>query len=203
MQTLDLDLNKRYSYADYLTWLDDKRRELFNGFIKLISPAPLRKHQIISTNLLGEIHYFLKKKKCEIYSAPFDVRFPKKNAIENKNIHTVLQPDISIICDLKKLDRRGCLGAPDMIIEIVSGDNPKRDVEHKFNIYQEHGVREYWTVFPEARTVNVFLLNDKNKYSLKGAYAENGKVKVNIFDDLHIELEDIFTYKEEYKQEEN
>lgn len=197
MKTLELDLNKRYSYADYLTWFDDKRRELFDGFIKLMTPAPLRKHQIISTNLLVDIGYFLRKKKCEVYSTPFDVRFPKKNETENENIYTVLQPDISIICDLSKLDRRGCLGAPDMIIEIVSESNSKRDVEYKFEIYQEHGVREYWTVFPETKIVNVFLLDKNKKYILKKAYAESGKVKVNILEDFYIELEDIFTYKEE------
>ena len=195
MQTLNLDLTKRYSYADYLGWFDDIRRELHDGFIKLMSPAPNFYHQDISGNLSFELMKFLKNKKCKVIAAPFDVRFPKKNSKGNKTIFTVVQPDISVICDLSKLDKRGCLGAPDMIVEIVSPSNVERDIEEKFKIYEENGVREYWIAFPETKMLHVFLLDKDEKYKLVGMYSKNKKVKVNIFEDLFIDLSEIFTYE--------
>jgi len=117
MDTLKLDLNKRYTYADYLTWVDDVRRELHDGFIKLMTPAPSRSHQKISTNLTSIFWIFLRTKRCEVYHAPSDVRFPKsKSSKSDQQVYTVLQPDLYIVCDLSKLDDKGCLGAPDLKI---------------------------------------------------------------------------------------
>ncbi len=190
---LNLDLNKRYNFADYLTWADEKRRELFDGFIKMMTPAPNRIHQDISKRLSFELQRYLQKKSCEIYYALFDVRLPKNGEKADNTIYTVVQPDICVICDLSKLDERGCIGAPDMIIEIVSPSNSKCDVEEKFELYQSHGIREYWVVFPHEKTVNVFLLNESGKYHFKGMYAEDSKVPVNIFKgDLVIDLAEIF-----------
>jgi Uma2 family endonuclease len=189
---LQLDLEKRYTYADYLTWFDDKRRELIDGFIKMMTPAPRRIHQEISGNINFIIKKFLKQKKCKIYSSPFDVRLPKNGEKENDKLYTVVQPDLCIICDLSKLDDKGCLGAPDLIIEITS-DKPKYDVEEKFKLYEKHGVREYWIVFPNDKTVSVFLLNEIGKYEIVGMFAEDSKVPVNIFNgDLEIDLTEVF-----------
>ncbi len=192
---LELDLTKQYTFADYLTWADEIRRELVGGFIKLMTPAPNTEHQ----RILGEVGFllqtYLRKKKCKIFYAPFDVRLPKNaNEIADNRIYTVVQPDICIICDLTKLDDKGCIGAPDMIIEISSPSNSKRDVEEKFELYQNHGVREYWVVFPYEKTVNVFLLNETSgKYDFKGMFAEDSKVPVNIFNgDFMIDLAEIF-----------
>ena len=193
METLNLDLNKRYSYADYLTWMDDKRRELYDGFINLMTPAPSRKHQELSVNLTRVFGNFLFDKDCKLYHAPSDVRLPKTRNIKNDIIYTVVQPDIYVVCDLSKLDDRGCLGAPDFIIEIVSAKNSKRDIKDKFEIYQEHGVCEYWIVNPNDENVNVFVLDDKGKYQLKGMYAGDDKIQVNIFDgDLEVDLTEVF-----------
>ncbi len=194
MDTLKLDLNKRYTYADYLTWMDDVRRELHNGFIKLMTPAPSRKHQDISTNFMRIYSVFLYKKECKLYHAPSDVRFPKdKKSKADKQVYTVLQPDIFIVCDLSKLDDRGCMGAPDFIIEIVSPKNSKRDLKDKFEIYQEYGVREYWIVNPNDENVNVFVLDENGKYQLVGMYAEDDKIPVNIFNgDLKVDLTEVF-----------
>jgi len=195
MDTLELDLNKRYTYADYLTWMDDKRRELFNGFIRLMTPAPSRKHQQISANLGGLIWSYLRNKQCEVYHAPSDVRFPEKTAnTKNKQIYTVLQPDLYIVCDPSKLDDRGCIGAPDLVIEIVSAKNSKRDIKDKFEIYQHHGVREYWIVNPNDENVTVFLLDENGKYQFVGMYAGDDKIPVNIFNgNLKIDLLEVFT----------
>lgn len=193
MNTLNLDLNKRYSYADYLTWLDDKRRELYDGFIKLMTPAPSRKHQKISTKLTRIVDNYLIGKSCEIYHAPFDVRLPEGRNKDDHEIYTVVQPDICVVCDLRKLDEKGCLGAPDFIIEIVSPGNSKKDVKDKFEIYQKQGVREYWIVNPNDENVNVFVLDNKGKYQLTGMFAGDDKIPVNIFNgDLEIDLTEVF-----------
>jgi Uma2 family endonuclease len=191
---LELDLTKQYTFADYLTWADEIRRELMGGFIKLMTPAPSRIHQEVSKRISYDMQTYLKNKKCELYYAPFDVRLPNNHENANDKIFTVVQPDICIICDLTKLDDKGCIGAPDMIIEISSPTNSKRDVEEKFELYQNHGVREYWVVFPYEKTVNVFLLNETSgKYDFKGMYAEDSKVAVNIFNgDFMIDLAEIF-----------
>lgn len=194
MNTLNLDFNKRYSYADYLTWMDDVRRELFDGFIKLMTPAPSRKHQGISVNLSGLLRNYLVHKTCKVYHAPSDVRLPKvKTNKSDQEIYTVVQPDLYVVCDLSKLDDRGCLGAPDLIIEIISPKNSQRDTKDKFEIYQSHGVPEYWIVSPNDETVTVFVLDQSGKYQFKGLYAGDDKIPVNIFNgDLTIDLTEVF-----------
>ncbi|MDR1343336.1 MAG: Uma2 family endonuclease [Prevotellaceae bacterium] len=190
---LSLDLNKRYTYADYLTWLDDKRRELFDGFIRLMSPAPRVQHQDVSANLGRELHHIVKrnKGKCKLFYAPFDVRLPKNGEREDNKITTVVQPDICIVCDLSKLlDERGCLGAPDFIAEIQSPATAKYDLREKFGLYEAAGVREYWVVFPLEVAVQVFLLQPDGKYD-KGTLYETGKVPVAIFDGAEIDLKEI------------
>ncbi len=190
---LQLDLTKRYTFADYLTWLDDTRRELIDGFVRLLFPAPKRIHQKISGELHGIFWNFLKNKKCQLFYAPFDVRLPKNGEKDGNQIYTVVQPDICVVCDSLKLDDYGCLGAPDFIIEIVSLSNTKHVVETKFQLYQQHGVREYWIVLPETKLINVLLLNEKGKYEMVGMYAEDSKVPVNIFNgDLQIDLAEVF-----------
>jgi Uma2 family endonuclease len=187
-----LDTKKRYTYADYLTWWDDKRRELVNGFIRMMTPAPKLQHQEISVNLSGDLRNIIKKNrgKCKIFHAPFDVRFPKNGEKEDYLIDTVVQPDICIVCDQSKLDERGCLGAPDMIIEILSFSTAKYDTTTKFNLYEDAGVREYWIVYP-SEGVEVFILQPDSKYDAGTRY-ETGKVPIHIFDGMEIDLKDIF-----------
>ncbi|MDR2119551.1 MAG: Uma2 family endonuclease [Tannerella sp.] len=189
---LSLDLNKRYTYADYLTWWDDKRRELVDGFIRMMSPAPRAQHQEICGNLFGELRNVVKKNrgKCKIFPAPFDVRLPKNGEKEDHRIDTIVQPDICIVCDPSKLDEKGCLGAPDFIAEIQSPATARYDFTEKFNLYESAGVREYWIVFPD-HAVQVFLLQSGGKYD-KGTLYETGKVPVRIFDGMEIDLNDVF-----------
>lgn len=195
MQTLDLNLNKRYSYADYLQWFDDKRRELYEGFIKMMSPAPLRIHQEVLSNIFTYVSNYLLKKRCKVFVAPFDVRFPKNGETENSEIFTVLQPDLCIVCDLEKLDKRGCLGAPDFIIEITSPSTTKRDLNDKFKIYEQAGVKEYWIVRPEEQTVTIFL-NENKKFNYEGIYTNDQTVSVNIFNnELKIDLKEVFDFE--------
>ncbi len=192
MDTLNLNLNKRYTFADYLTWFDDKRRELIDGFIQLMTPAPLRNHQEVSTEILFNFRKHLKKKKCKVYAAPFDVRLPKNGETENDKIYNVVQPDIVVVCDLQKLDERGCLGAPDLIVEILSKGSSKRDLKDKFFLYESSGVKEYWIAYPNEKSINKFVLNSKNKYELKGMFVEGDKISPSMFKDLHIDITEIF-----------
>jgi Uma2 family endonuclease len=190
---LVLDLKKRYTYADYLTWTDDKTRELIDGFIKMMSPKPKPIHQVKSGLLTTELNIAVKKHKgkCKVYPE-IDVRLPKNGEREDDQIYTVVSPDISVVCDQSKIDENGCLGAPDMIVEIQSFSTAKYDLTTKFNLYESSGVREYWVVYPLEKGIEVFLLQPDGKYD-EGTKYETGKIPVHIFDGYEINLDDIFS----------
>jgi Uma2 family endonuclease len=191
-----LDLNGTYSYADYLKWQFDDFVEIIKGKVYKMSPAPTRFHQDISREIERPIANYFYKKKCKVYNAPFDVRFPVNGNSDNETLFTVVQPDICVICDPKKLDDKGCIGAPDWIIEIISPSTAKKDMNEKYNLYESSGVREYWIVFPKERFIMVHLLNDNGLYELVGNFepnAETPTIKVNIFPDLELIMEDIFS----------
>lgn len=158
MQLSDLDLNKTYSYADYLKWTFEERLELIKGKIFKMTPAPASRHQMISWVLSGELYAFLKNKDCKAYPAPFDVRLPRKQGDGDKQIFTVVQPDICVICDLNKLDKRGCIGAPDIVVEILSPGNNQTELRNKYEVYEESGVLEYWIISPQDKTFLQYIL---------------------------------------------
>ena len=191
---LVLDMNKCYTYADYLTWTDDKSRELINGFIRMMSPAPRLTHAKVTTKVFWNFESIVRKNKgkCEVFTAPFDVRFPKNGETADSKIFTVVQPDICVICDLSKLDEYGCCGAPDMIVEILSPSTMKKDITEKFTLYEESGVKEYWIVHPKERAINAFILQEDGKYNAGTLYELKGKVPVHIFNNYLIDLGDIF-----------
>ncbi|MCR9084162.1 MAG: Uma2 family endonuclease [Cyclobacteriaceae bacterium] len=150
-----------YSYSDYLTWQFDEVVELIRGKIfKKAAAAPKRIHQRISLKLATKFYTFLEGKRCQVYEAPFDVRFPKTSN-EDSQIFDVVQPDICVICDLDKLDDRGCLGAPDLIVEILSPSNNETELRYKFDLYESQEVKEYWIVSPENQTFTINTLIDQ------------------------------------------
>jgi Uma2 family endonuclease len=189
--------DRRYTYADYLGWDDDVRRELINGFVYALS-APLLKHARITRNLSYWINEFIQKRrrkvksKCEIFYAPFDVRLSFEGETADDRIYTVVQPDICVICDPSKLDRRGCLGAPDLIVEVLSPSTASRDLNEKFHLYETAGVREYWVISPDDETLNVFIMQENGKYGEGIMYAKKGKAPVHIFEGLYIDLGKLF-----------
>lgn len=187
-----LDLNGTYTYADYLLWHFEERLELIKGKIFKMSPAPNTRHQRISTELQGNLYAFLKNQPCNLFSAPFDVRLfdSKKSAVAYRDIYTVVQPDLCVVCDNKKLDEKGCLGAPDLIIEILSPGNSKKEKDNKFDLYQENGVREYWLVDPADNTVYAYVLNGEGIYV--GLKPATETLRSTIFPGLEINVEDIF-----------
>lgn len=182
-----------YTYADYLTWKFDERVELIKGKIFKMSPAPSRKHQVVARNLTRPILNRFANDSCQVYFAPFDVRLidSKKKKKSDKEIYSVVQPDICVICDPEKLDDRGCLGAPDWIIEILSPGNNKKEVDNKFRLYEENGVREYWVVYPSEQHVLVFDLKDEH-YQLRKIYTGEDYAPVGIFTDFEINLQEVF-----------
>jgi Uma2 family endonuclease len=197
-QLAQLDLNQNYSYADYLTWRFKETVELIKGKISLMCPAPNVEHQRIETKLLVAIAHYLKGKTCEVFPAPFDVRLynRQKSQLANTDIHTVVQPDLSVICRPELLDKQGCNGAPDWIIEIVSKGNSKHDMQVKYHLYEESGVREYWVIYPNDQIVHIFVLNDNEKYQLYAMYADEEEIACSyLFPDLTIPLTDIFTFE--------
>jgi len=184
----------RYTYADYYSWMDEKRREIINGVVYSLFGAPVRKHAKVSSSILVKIwnYIFRRKGKCEVYHAPFDVRFPKNGETADNKIYTVVQPDICVVCDPEKLDDRGCIGAPDLIVEVQSPSTAKRDLNEKFNLYESAGVREYWVVFPQDKAITVFLLQKDGMYDKGTTYEYDSRVPVSIFPSLEIDLKELF-----------
>lgn len=185
-----LDLSKSYTIADYLSWKLEEMVELIKGKIYKMSPAPRSKHQAISGNIYGEMHGFLKNKKCRIFSAPFDV-YIKGNESDKQ---TVVQPDICIICDRTKINEFGCVGAPDMIVEILSPSSLKKDLDLKFHLYEECGVKEYWIVAPEYNQISVYTLEIDHLYVHKGDFTLGEKVPLFTFGGIELETNDIFNF---------
>lgn len=191
-QVEEPDPSVSYTYADYLQWKFEERLELFRGRIYKLS-APNTKHQQVSGNLYLEVGNYLKIKKCRAFSAPFDVRLPVKNRKKDNEVTTVVQPDICIVCDESKIDKRGVCGAPDLAVEILSPGNSHKEVRLKFELYEEAGVKEYWIVYPEEESVAVFLLNENNKYDGAVLYAGKELIQSKAVPGLIIKTKEIFT----------
>ena len=190
---LHLDVTKRYTYADYLTWLDDIRRELIYGFIHLMS-APIRRHARVTSKIHTRFSMFIEKNrgKCHVYFAPFDVRLPLQGSKDDDKVYNVVQPDMCLICDMSKLDEKGCIGAPDLIVEVTSPSTMKKDWNFKFNLYETAGVREYWIVNPKEKVTNVFILQPDGRYDNGTVYESIQKAPVSILKGLEIDFNEVF-----------
>lgn len=167
--------NGIFTYKDYCSWPDDERWELIEGTAYDMSPAPVRKHQKISSILHTIINNYLSGKPCESYAAPFDVLFPASKDQLTDEITTVVQPDISVICDKSILTDAGCTGAPDMLIEILSPSTAKKDMDEKYHLYEKHGVKEYWVVDPGSEYIRIFIPDENKKYGPGKLYSLTDK----------------------------
>lgn len=185
--------NKLYNYADYLTFPEGERIEIIDGHIYNMAAAPSRIHQKIISEILIEIGSYIKSNNgpCEVYPAPFDVILKNDNE-DIKNSRNVVQPDISVICDKNKLTDKGCTGAPDMIVEVVSPFNPSSDYVRKLNLYEEFKVREYWIVNPMEETIFVYRLDTATMhYAAPKSYTFKDSIKVCIYDNLEIDFKNL------------
>jgi Uma2 family endonuclease len=186
-----LKRDARYTFADYLQWTGDARWELIDGVAYNMTPAPSRRHQKISGELFLQFGLFLRGKRCEAYDAPFDVRLPKPGE-SDETTNTVVQPDLVVVCDPSKLDDRGCKGAPDLVIEILSPDSVARDQKEKFLLYEQAGVLEYWLVHPTDRIVTVFHRGADGAYGRPAVYTPGERIRVGVLPELEIDLAAVF-----------
>ena len=190
MTLADLDLDKFYTYADYLKWTFAERVELIKGKIFKMSPAPSTRHQVLTGELYRLISNFLYKQTCQVFIAPFDVRLIRKSK-EDKEIITVVQPDLCVVCDSLKIEPRGCLGAPDIVVEVLSPGNNITELKNKFDIYEESGVLEYWIVSPQD---NTFIINrlTNGYYITSRPMVAGDTVTTPILPGFSIDLEEFF-----------
>lgn len=187
-----LDFSKKYTYSDYILWKFKERVELLKGFIFPMA-APNTDHQHVSFKLTIRIGNYIEKIDCRLFTAPFDVRLPlPAHRITEDNIDTIVQPDLCVICDKSKIKKQGCVGAPDLIVEILSPGNSKREMRDKFDLYEEAGVLEYWIVDPIRRTVLVYYLKDEKYAAVAPPYTDEGIVTSIIFPDLKVNLIEVF-----------
>jgi len=182
---------ERYTYADYLNWRNDERWEIIGGEPYLMSPAPSSEHQRILMEIASQLHTYLRGKNCTVFPAPFDVRLSQGEEKDDET-ENVVQPDLVVVCDRDKIDKRGCKGAPDLIIEILSYSTAKKDLNDKFNLYEQTGVKEYWVVFQGEEVVEVYQLNDSKRYEKSGTYHSSDQIKVGILPELEIDLSLVF-----------
>jgi Uma2 family endonuclease len=184
-----LDTNKTYTYLQYLTWKLEERIELIKGRIFKMSPAPSMLHQSVLSELHVLFYNSFKKHNCKVFFAPFDVRLP---IYKRDEINTVVQPDLCVVCDAHKLDEKGCIGVPDLMLEVLSPSNTKHDLETKFNLYEEVGVPEYWIVNPIEKYVIVYTLVDDKYVGSKPYMNEKEVVLSSRFSELQVVVGDIF-----------
>jgi Uma2 family endonuclease len=180
----------RHTYADYCSWPDTGRWELIDGVAYDMSPAPTPCHQ----EVVGEIHRQLanqlKGKRCKVFLAPFDVRLPERGEADEE-IRTVVQPDLSVICDRGKIDGKGCRGAPDIVIEVLSPANTPKDAVRKRELFRRHGVREFWTVHPIDRIVVVHRLQENGAYATE-ILEGRGEIAFAAVPDLKVDFNGVY-----------
>ncbi|MFC4872481.1 Uma2 family endonuclease [Negadavirga shengliensis] len=180
-----------YSYADYLSWQLDEMVELIRGKVfRQAAAAPGRVHQEVVMILANRFYEFLKGKSCKVYPAPFDVRLPVSSR-RHEDIDTVVQPDLCVVCDQGKLDDLGCVGAPDLIVEILSPGNNKKELQLKYEVYEASGVKEYWIIHPDERTLLIYTLENE-KYRPSRLFTLGDRVSSQALLGFELDLEGVF-----------
>ena len=183
----DLDLTRRYTYADYLTWKFEERVELFKGWVMRMA-GPNTYHQRISTSLLQHLANTLRPLGCEVFAAPTDVVIAK-----SPDGDTVVQPDLLVVCDPTKITKQYIDGAPDFIVEIVSPGNGKKELDEKYKQYEAAGVREYWVVHPEDQTVLRYVLGKEGRFvGQEPRTVDSEEVSASVFEGLVLSGAQIF-----------
>ena len=182
--------NKKYTFADYLTWPENERWEIIDG-VPSMQAAQTWQHQAISRELLTQFNNYLKDKPCQVFASPFDLRLPETNEKDEETTF-VVQPDILVICDNEGLKGTGYYGTPTLVIEISSPSTARSDKVWKFNRYEKAGVKEYWIVEPDGKFISVFTLLPNNRYGRPDSYTETDMVEVSVFPSFIVDLKPIF-----------
>lgn len=190
-------VDESYTYADLLTWPEDQRCELIDGMLYNMTPTPGLYHQEIIGEFHVQFHNYLRHHRpCRVFLPPCDVRLPKRDE-NGLTSSTVVQPDLIVVCDQQKLDKRGVVGAPDLVVEVLSPYTAKMDRQQKKHIYVQAGVREYWIVSPSEKTVEVYQLQEQRRYGEATVYQYNEQVPVGMLPGLVIDLTQVFAEEEE------
>ena len=196
-----LDPDGTYTYADYLSWQFTELVELIRGKITRRMSAPTDLHQVVAGGLYARIFYHLQGQLCQVRVAPYDVRLVKLGTPAHPAdtaVRTVVQPDVCVICDPAKIEKRGCLGSPDFIIEVTSPGTQARDWKAKFDLYEENGVGEYWIATPTEASLSVFVLDETTaRYYLVGEYAGPGPIPCHTLPELVLDWADVFPNAEQ------
>ena len=189
---LEPDYSANYTVKDYLDWTFDGLFELIKGRVFKMSAAPSAEHAKIDINIL---RYFLPafpkgNTSCHVFTAPFDVFLLKEGDLVEKGT-TVVQPDICVVCKAEKIQEKGCVGAPDLVVEILSTSTAKKDFNEKYNAYEEFGVKEYWIVFPGEKAINIYSLID-GKFELHQTFKNNDLLQSPLFENLQFVVSEVF-----------
>ncbi len=182
-----LDFSKPYTVKEYLSWTFDEKVELFKGYLAKMSPAPNSNHQIISQNLNRYFLNYFYKQPCKVFAAPFDVYLPMVTG----NGDTIVQPDICVVCDTAKIEKQGCVGSPDLIVEILSPGNSSKEIKNKYDIYQEAKVKEYWIIYPSECVVQIYKLVNEEYFAEK-PLTKGDMATSHLFNGLQIDLNEVF-----------
>jgi Uma2 family endonuclease len=182
---------ERYTYADYYAWPDFVRAELIDGYVYDMSPAPTPQHQMIAGGLHAQLVFFFFGKPCIPLMAPIDVRFPRPGE-EDGMVQDVVQPDVVVVCDRAKIDDRGCRGAPDWIIEVLSSRTEKNDLTLKRELYERNQVPLYWIISPPEKTLTVLKLDASGRYADSPAQQPAGRLLVFEYPGLEINWDMVF-----------
>lgn len=193
--SLSADDALHFTYGDYCQWDDGERWELIDGQAYAMSPAPGLRHQSLVGELFAQLHARLRDSKCEAFVAPFDVRLPRANEPDDE-ILDVVQPDLSVVCDPTKLDDRGCRGAPDFVIEVLSRSTIARDRVSKRDLYEHHGVREYWLVHPKERVLTTHRLGDDGRFGPPQTQPAQGRLSVAALPSVEIDWDLAFARRD-------
>ncbi len=181
--------SERHTYADYLSWPEDVRYELIDGRAYLMAPAPNLEHQDVAGEIYRQLRNALEDKPCRAFIAPLDVRLPKADETD-ESVDTVVQPDILVVCDESKLDRRGVRGAPDFVVEVLSPATASHDHVMKRRVYERAGVKEYWLVHPVDRMVTIYRLLD-GEYGKPDVQELSGETAVGVLEGIAVVWDDL------------
>jgi Uma2 family endonuclease len=178
-----------HTYGDYLKWPNDLRYELIDGIAYAMVPGPDLPHQEVAGEIYRQTANILSGRPCRAFIAPLDVRLPKNDEAD-AFINTVVQPDVMVVCDSTKLDRRGIRGAPDWVVEVLSPSTSGHDQIKKRNVYERHGVREYWLIHPLDRVLTIYTLQD-GEFGKPEMFELRGETHVRILPDIIIQWDDL------------
>ena len=182
---------RSFTYADYLTWPDEERWEIIEGVAYDMTPAPSTRHQGILIQLITQFASFLEDSPCRPFAAPFDVLLPKPSE-EASTSTTVVQPDLLVVCEREKLKDYGCVGAPTLVLEILSPSTSTKDLREKLHAYERAGVPEYWVVSPAEKWVQIFTLNSQGRYDPPATFGDGEQAPVGVLPGLIIDLGRVF-----------